>query len=189
MKTRNDQLRERRRHMDQRGFTLVEVLLAIAVLLIGVVAVAQLVPASVGANSSSRNDSSALVFAQRQMDMFLRQSLNMSVSPPNFTETLDLQTFTCYLGDPTQPNQVVGSPVITVDEQVLIDFAQATVPNYSFAYQDSNDPAGVKYDARWAVVTTTNNGMVSSKRFILGVRKLGGNGIYRPATLDTLIER
>jgi hypothetical protein len=138
----------------------------------------------------NRNDSSALVFAQRQMDLFLRQPLNLSMSPPNFTETLDSQTFTCYLGDPTRPNQVVGSPLITVYNQEMIDFSQSMVPNYSLIYQDPNDPSGAVYDARWAVVTTTaSSGAVSSKRFILSVRKKNGNGIYKPATLDTMIER
>ena len=51
----------------QRGFTLTEVLIAIVILLVGIVAVAQLVPASIGSNSANRNDSSALVFAQRQI--------------------------------------------------------------------------------------------------------------------------
>lgn len=171
------------------GFTLIEVLLAIVVLLIGVIAVAQLVPASIGSNATNRNDSSALVFAQRQMELFLSQPLNMSATPPTFTETIDGQTFTCNLGDPTQPNQVVGSPYVVWNNQVVINFSVAPVAGYSFSYQDPNDPFGVFYDVRWAVVTTTNNGMVSSKRFILGARKQGGNGIYRPVTLDSILER
>ena len=171
------------------GFTLIEVLLAIVVLLVGVIAVAQLVPASIGSNATNRNDSSALVFAQRQMDLFLSQPLNMSATPPSFTETIDGQTFPCNLGDPTQPNQVVGSPYVIWNNQVVINFSVAPVAGYSFSYQDPNDPYGVFYDVRWAVVTSTNNGMVSSKRFILGARKQGGNGIYRPVTLDSMLER
>ncbi|MGB7028961.1 MAG: prepilin-type N-terminal cleavage/methylation domain-containing protein, partial [Candidatus Acidiferrum sp.] len=68
----------------QLGFTFVEVLMAIVILLVGIVAVAQLVPASISSNSTNRNDSSALVFAQREMDQFLRQPLNMSLIPPAF---------------------------------------------------------------------------------------------------------
>lgn len=179
------------RSKNQGGFTLVEVLLAIVVLLVGVVAVAQLVPASIGSNSTNRNDSSALVFAQRQMDLFLTQPLNMSVSPPAFTETLDAQTFTCNLGDPAQPNAVLpnSSYVAVLNNQVIVDFQQPPVTGYSFTYQDPNDPFGVVYDVRWAVITTTNAGLVSAKRFILGVRKKGGNGIYRPVNLDTMLER
>jgi prepilin-type N-terminal cleavage/methylation domain-containing protein len=191
MQTPRDQRTGSKVWTNQRGFTLTEVLIAIVILLVGIVAVAQLVPASIGSNSANRNDSSALVFAQRQMDRFLSQPLNMPISPPAFTETLDSQTFTCYLGDPTQPsNSRVGSPVATFYNQLVIDFSQSPVANYSFTYHDPNDPFGLVYDVRWAVYTTTNaGGLVTSKRFVLGARKLSGNGIYNPVTLDTILSK
>jgi prepilin-type N-terminal cleavage/methylation domain-containing protein len=187
MMNRHDVKTEAKRRIRQRGFTLVEVLMAIVVLLVGIIAVAQLVPASISSNSANRNDSSALVFAQRVMDQFLGQPLNMSLSPPSFLDTIDSQTFSCNLGDPTQPNVVVGSPVVVFYNQLVIDFTVAPVTGYSFSYQDPNDPQGVFYDVRWAVITTTNNGMVVSKRFILGARRSGGNGVFRPVTLDTIL--
>jgi hypothetical protein len=161
--------------------------MAIVILLVGIVAVAQLVPASIGSNSVNRNDSSALVFAQRQMDQFLSQPLINST----YSETIDGQTFLCNLGDPTQTsNTVVGSPVTVFYNQLVINFASSPVANYSFTYQDPNDPFGLVYDVRWAVVTTKNaNSMVIAKRFILGTRKKGGNGIYNPVTLDTILEK
>jgi prepilin-type N-terminal cleavage/methylation domain-containing protein len=186
MKIPHDRNKRTSARRNQRGFTLTEVLIAIVILLVGIVAVAQLVPASIGSNSANRNDSSALVFAQREMDQFLGQPLNMSISPPAFT---DAEGFNCYLGDPTQPNVVVGSPVVVFYNQVVIDFGQSAVANYSFTYQDPNDPFGLVYDVRWAVIATTRNGLVTSKRFILGVRKTGGNGIYRPITLDTILAK
>jgi prepilin-type N-terminal cleavage/methylation domain-containing protein len=170
---------------NQRGFTLTEVLIAIVILLVGIVAVAQLVPASIGSNSANRNDSSALVFAQRQMDQFLSQPLNNT----SLSETIDAQTFICDLGDTTQPNVVVGSPVAVFYNQLVIDFSQSPVTNYSFTYQDPNDPFGLVYDIRWAVITTTKNGLATSKRFVLGARKTGGNGIYKPITLDTILAK
>jgi prepilin-type N-terminal cleavage/methylation domain-containing protein len=173
-----------RARRNQRGFTLVEVLMAIVILLVGIIAVAQLVPASIGSNSVNRNDSSALVFAQRQMDQFLSQPLINST----YSETIDTQTFLCNLGDPTQPNTVVGNPVAVFNNQLVINFAALPVTNYSFTHQDSNDPFGLVYDVRWAVITTTNaSGIPTSKRFILGTRKVGGNGIYNPVTLDTIL--
>ena len=171
----------------QSGFTLVEVFMAIVILLIGIVAVAQLVPASINSNSTNRNDSSALVFAQRELEQFLDQPLNMTISPPSFIDALGNS---CNLGNPAEPNVVVGSPYVVNYDQILIDFSAPAPPlGYGFTYQDPNDPAGISYDVRWAVITVTNNGMVSSKRFILGARRTGGNGIYRPVTLDTTLER
>lgn len=166
---------------NQRGFTLTEVLIAILILLVGIVAVAQLVPASIGSNSANRNDSSALVFAQREMYQFLGQALSA-------TSFIDEEGFTCDLGNPAVATPV-GSPVAVFYNQLVIDFSASPVSNYSFTYQDPNDPFGLVYDVRWAVVTTANGGMVSSKRFILGARKKGGNGIYNPVTLDTMLYR
>jgi len=186
MKRLHDRRKSKATRRNQRGFTLTEVLIAIVILLVGIVAVAQLVPASIGSNSANRNDSSALVFAQRQMDQFLNQPLNNTA----WIETIDSQTFTCNLGDPTQPNVVVGSPYATFYNQLVIDFSQpasATPTGYYFAYHDPNDPGEVVYDVRWAVITTVNSGAVVSKRFILGARKKGGNGIYNPVTLDTIV--
>lgn len=184
MKNPHDRKASTRAWGNERGFTLTEVLIAIVILLVGIVAVAQLVPVSIGSNSANRNDSSALVFAQRQMDRFLSQPL----SNTSFSETIDSQTFPCNLGDPTQPNVVVGSPVAVFYNQLVIDFSASQVANYNFTYQDPNDPFGLVYDVRWAVITTTNaNGIATSKRFIVGTRKQGGNGIYRPVTLDTIL--
>jgi prepilin-type N-terminal cleavage/methylation domain-containing protein len=184
MKNPHPRRKSNRACRKQCGFTLTEVLIAIVILLVGIVAVAQLVPASIGSNSANRNDSSALVFAQRQMDLFLSQPLINT----SYIETIDTQTFTCNLGDATQPNVVVGSPVATFYNQLVIDFSAAPVANYSFTYQDPNDPFGLIYDVRWAVVTTPNaGGIPTSKRFILGTRKRGGNGIYNPVTLDTML--
>jgi prepilin-type N-terminal cleavage/methylation domain-containing protein len=193
MKNPHDRKSGTRAWRNERGFTLTEVLIAIVILLVGIVAVAQLVPASIGSNSANRNDSSALVFAQRQMDLFLSQPLINT----SYVETIadgrfvNPQTLTLYLGDPTQPsNTVVGSPVTVFYNQLVINFAASPVTNYSFTYQDPNDPFGLVYDVRWAVLTTKNaNGIVTAKRFILGTRKIGGNGIYNPVTLDTILSK
>jgi type II secretory pathway pseudopilin PulG len=171
------------RRKAQGGFTFVEVLMAIVVLLLGIVAEAQLVPASIGSNSVNRNDSSALEFAQREMDQFLTQPLNQTTFYDQLTST------NCSLGNPAQPNISVGSPTVVLNNQVIIDFSASTTTGYFLTYQDPNDPSDVTYDVRWAVVTATNNGSVVWKRFIMGARKRGGNGIYQPVTIDTMQEK
>ena len=167
----------------QRGFSILEMMFATVILLVGLVAIAQLVPASILLNHQNRLDSSALVFAQRELDQFLDRPLSSSL----FTDTLGNP---CNLGTPAPANQVQGSPVVVFNNQALIDFSNPNgIANWSFTYQDPNDPSGTTYDIRWAVIVTANNGPPSAKRFILGVRQVGGSGYFQPITLDTMVAR
>jgi prepilin-type N-terminal cleavage/methylation domain-containing protein len=166
----------------QKGFSVLEMMIATVILLVGLVAIAQLVPASILLNYRNRTDSSALVFAQRELDQFLDQPL----SAASFT---DAQGKTCNLGNPAAPNTIVGSPVVVINNQALIDFTVAPVANYSFTYQDPTDTSGTMYDLRWAVIITGNGTNVFAKRFILGVRQQGGSGYFQPVSLDTMVEK
>lgn len=168
-------------------------LFATVILLVGLVAVAQLVPASILMNYHNRTDSAALVFAQRQLDILLDQPLNPTGSCLNCF--LDSQGNTYQLGDPTKPNLVQGSNVITIRGYTVINFGSACpagaypTNGYCFTYQDPTDPNGTTYDVRWAVIITGNGATASSKRFILGVRQLSGSGFSLPVTLDTMVSR
>jgi len=172
------------RRRSEAGFSLLEMMLATVILLVGFVAIAQLVPATILLNFRNRTDSSALVFAQRELDQFLDQPLFL-------TSFADAIGNTCALGNATPVNTVQGSSLAVVNNQVVIDFTGTLVPNYSFAipYQDPSDPSGTAYDVRWAVIVTGNGSTVSSKRFILGIRQQGGNGYFQPITLDTTVEK
>jgi prepilin-type N-terminal cleavage/methylation domain-containing protein len=173
--------RNRRRY--ERGFSLLEMLLATIILLVGLLAIAQLVPATILLNFRNRTDSSALVFAQRELDQFLDQPLSASF----FTDVLGNS---CSLGNPATTNLVVpAGSVVVLNNQVLINFSAAPVANYSFTYEDPTDPSRTTYDVRWAVIITGNGSTVSSKRFILGVRQQGGSGYFQPITLDTTVEK
>ena len=172
------------RRRSEAGFSLLEMMLATVILLVGLVAIAQLVPATILLNFRNRTDSAALVFAQRELDQFLDQPLFLT----SFTDAIGN---TCALGNATPVNTVQGSSLAVVNNQVVIDFTGTLVPNYSFAipYQDPSDPSGTAYDVRWAVIVTGNGSTVSSKRFILGIRQQGGNGYFQPITLDTTVEK
>jgi prepilin-type N-terminal cleavage/methylation domain-containing protein len=166
----------------QPGFTLIELLVAMLVLMIGLVAVAQLVPMSVRLNSGNRDDSTAMAFAQRELDAMIEQPM----IAPTFT---DPNGFLCNLGDPTQPKVLVGSPVLMINNRPQINFAVAQVPGYSFLYRDPNDPYFIWYDVRWAVITYTNAGNPTAKRFILGALRRTNNATFLPLTLDTMVEK
>jgi prepilin-type N-terminal cleavage/methylation domain-containing protein len=179
------------RSAGERGFTLVEMLMATVIVLVGLVAVAQLVPTSVMINANNRNDGTALVFGQRQMEA-------MRAQPLTATTFSDLQGVycplgqTCQLGDPTQAGLVVGNSVIpNTANLAMIDFTATPVTGYSFMYTDPNDPFGATYDVRWAVITIVNpsNNAVTGKRIILGVFRRGMQAPTLPITLDTMVER
>ncbi len=74
------------------GFSILEMMFATVILLVGLIAIAQLVPASILLNYRNRTDSTALVFAQRQLDQMLDQPLSAS----SFTDALGN---TCQLGN------------------------------------------------------------------------------------------
>jgi prepilin-type N-terminal cleavage/methylation domain-containing protein len=174
-----------RRHGGQTGFSLLEMMLATVILLVGLVAVAQLVPISVMLNYRNRMDSSAVVFGERLLDQFLDQPLSATL----FTDTGPNNPpceFGCAHGDPTQPNQPVGSPFVNGQ----LNWAAGTLPNYSLTFP----PGAPEYDVRWAVITMGNGTTASAKRFILGVRAggngaAGGSAYFLPVTLDATVSR
>jgi prepilin-type N-terminal cleavage/methylation domain-containing protein len=166
----------------QSGFTLIELMVAIVVLLVGVIAVAQLVPAASFLNARNRADSSSMVYAQREMDQFVDQPLNVF----SFT---DQQGNVCNLGSSASYNTVVGNPVTTLAGHAAIDFSGAQVAGYGYFYADPEDTSGTSYDVRWAVISTGISGGVSSRRILLGVRKRGGDNPLMPVTLDTTVEK
>jgi prepilin-type N-terminal cleavage/methylation domain-containing protein len=174
----------------QDGFSILEMLLATVILLVGLVAIAQLVPASILMNYRNRTDSSALVFAQRELDQMLAQPLSQN-------SFVDILGNTCQLGDPTNPNAAQGpySSILTLNNQTLINFSSGPTPSaaptsgYGFTYQDPTDPSGTTYDVRWTVIVTGNGTTASSKRFILGVRQVGGSGYFQPITLDAMVSK
>src|SRR5712692_8998911 len=120
---------------EQRGFSILEMMLATIILLVGLVAIAQLVPVSILLNYRNRVDSSALVFAQRQLDMMLDQPLvKNSFTDPNGVYC-PVATV-CNLGNAAALNQVQGSSVVVFNNQVVIDFGatQDPLPGYGFYY-------------------------------------------------------
>jgi len=167
------------RYSHQAGFSILEMMLATVILLVGLVAIAQLVPASIFLNGQNRTNSSALVFAQRELDQMVDQPLTVN----SFTDALGN---TCQLGNPAVTNTIQGTNVLVFNNQATIDFT-SSVPGYNFIFQDPNDPSNTTYDVRWAVIITGNGSTASTRRFILGIRHASGSGYFQPITLDTMV--
>jgi Tfp pilus assembly protein PilV len=166
-------------------------LIAMVVVIFGLVAVAQLVPASVMMNSNNRNDGTALAFAQREIDVLRAQPLSAS----SFADTNGVScplSQTCQLGDPTQPWVNVGCPIVQFNNAWVINFSTAcSSSGYYFTYTDPNDPSDASYDVRWNVVTGVNpsTSVITSRRFILGVFRRGMSTPSMPVTLDVQVQK
>lgn len=172
----------------QTGMTLIEVMIAIAVLAVACVGIAQLVPLAINMNSHNRRDTTSLVIAQREMDAMIDQPIaNTTFTDPNGLVCPTASV--CNLGNAANPLALVGSPVILFNNTPMIDFSQAKVAGYSFNYTDPNDPAGVFYDIRWAVITFASGAKPTGRRIIVGVRRVGGNTPLLPITLDSMGEK
>ncbi|HKM67564.1 MAG TPA: prepilin-type N-terminal cleavage/methylation domain-containing protein [Candidatus Acidoferrum sp.] len=169
----------------EQGFTLTEMLIATVIVVVGLVAVAQLVPTSMMMNANNRSDGSALVLAQKQMEALRAVPLTATTFTDPLGTTCPLST-TCSIGDPSQPGLVVGSPLF--NNLPIIDYSQPIVAGYGFTYTDPNDPTGAVNDVRWAVVTVTN-GTVTGKRIIVGAFRRGMKSPSFPISLDTMVSK
>ncbi len=176
----NGRLRSRESKIE-RGMSLLEVLVAAALLMFGAVAAMQVVPVAIQSNLNSRFESTAVVQAQQELDQMISQ-------PMTVNSFVDDEGNTVNLGDPTQPNTIVGNPVKLVggaQQTLQIDFSAAAVSGYSLTRGQPNDPMKPQYDIRWAVVTTVDAGAAAiGRRYIVGVWKTNARQYSPPVTLD-----
>lgn len=170
----------KRSRKPERGFTFIELAIAIVVLLFGVVAVAELVPRAIRNNAGNRQDTVATIIAQRELEQMTLQPL----TSPAF---LDQDGNAMNLGDLTSSGTVAGSPLIS--GTAAIDFTAAKSTGYSLTYTDPNDSQSATYDVRWAVITTLNGARPTAKRFIVGAWKQPQDTYVQPVNLDTTIEK
>jgi len=182
-KTRMQTIRGRFPAASRRGFTLIELAIATVVLLVGILAVMQLVPAAMRSNRNSRFDTTAIVIAQREFDQMMNQPLAS-------TQFVDADGRTISLGAASSPTPVVyGGPVTTAGPWTRIDFTAPAVAGYNYLYTDPKNPTGPVYEVRWVVVAQAVGTAPASKRFILSVWKRDPTQVTLPVTLDAWMKR
>ena len=167
---------------EPNGFSVLEMILASAILMIGVISVVQLVPASLNSSVGNRLDTVATVVAQRELDQMLSQPLNVNTFVDNDRQTVRL-------GGAGAP----GAPVAMNGGYATIQFAASLPPTGFYkSYTDPNDPIGPKFDLRWAVFPQVSNGVVVGRRIIIGCRRTndGGNQqLLLPVILDSSVQK
>jgi len=154
---------QRERQMKQwnrstRGFSLLEAIVAIAVLSIGVLSLARLVPFATRTDYGARTDSTATFIAMRQLEQMLAQPWNVT----SFTDAADDASTTatvnmaCNCGGGPCTGGNAGAPFVTGAE--VINFNAGPVTGYRRLYTINNSAAAgtVKvnqgvYDVRWHI--------------------------------------
>jgi prepilin-type N-terminal cleavage/methylation domain len=165
----------------QRGFTFIELAIAVVILLFGIVAVLQLVPAALTSNNANRQDTMSVVIGQRLLEQMMLQQL----SSTSFTNS---DGTTINLGSVTTNGTVVGSPLVSGTSN--INFSASKVTGYNLSYTDPNDSQSATYDVRWAVITAVASGSTpTAKRFIVGVWKKNQGVFNQPVYLDTTVQK
>jgi Prokaryotic N-terminal methylation motif len=169
----------------QDGFSVLEMIVASAILMVGIVSVVQLVPASLKNSVGNRMDTMATVIAQRELDQMLSQPLSVNSFPD------DTYGWPISLGGTGSP----GAAVVMSGQSAIIDFSASTPPAgfYIPSYVDPHDSTGASFELRWAVFPQVNNvGTVVSKRIIIGCRRnqnVVGGQLFLPVTLDSSVQK
>lgn len=180
------------------GFTLIELMIAIAILMVGIVPVAQLISGAMEQNFRNRYDSTALMLAQRQLEQMMAQDMTAGNPAANanyfFNTTLPNGTAVAInlgVNSPPGPSTAGAAVVTDTANNLFINWTQAAgaVPvNYRNQWISTE---GYLYETRWNVVTyfQTIGGINQpvGKRIILSTRG-GPQGMAQvPTTLVTSV--
>lgn len=165
----------------QSGFSILEMILASSILMVGIISVVQLVPASLMSSVGNRLDTMATVVCQRELDQMLSQPLNVDTFQDKDGQSISL-------GGAGAP----GAPVLMRGDFAVIHFAAFLPPPgfYTF-YTDPNDSSS-SFELRWAVFPQTSNGVVVGKRIIIGCRRANSGGntqLLLPVSLDSSVQK
>ena len=167
---------------EQNGFSILEMILATAILMVGIVSVVQLVPASLKSSVGNRLDTMATVVCQRELDQMLSQPLSAS-SFQDQGQTISLAG----AGSP-------GASVLMSGQSVVVDFSPGATPPAGFSatmLADPNNLNSPSFELRWAVFPLTN-GAVAGRRIVIGCRRANSGGdqqLLLPVTLDSSVQK
>jgi len=172
-----------RHRRKQSGFSVLEMILASAILMVGIVSVVQLVPASLNSSVGNRLDTMATVVCQRELDQMLSQPLSVN----SFQD----EGQTISLGGAGSP----GASVLMSGQSVVIDFSLGATPPAGFSgtmLADPNVPTSPSFELRWAVFPQLSNGAVVGRRIVIGCRRANSGGnqqLLLPVTLDSSVQK
>jgi prepilin-type N-terminal cleavage/methylation domain-containing protein len=129
---------------DERGLTLIELMIALVVLMVGVVGSMYLIGLSIGGNGRSRQQSNSTAIAQMMVEKI--SSVKASTSPS--------LTITDCAGNGFTVSTAVGGSALT--SSGVVDFTQSAVNNYQILFTDcATGGMQFTYDVRWNITQPT----------------------------------
>jgi len=174
MELKQEMHRNRKSH--QRGMTLIELMIAMVVLMVGVVGSMALIAYAIGGNGRSKQQSNAVVVAQMLTEKISSQKATLSNN----------LTVTDCTGNSSTVFTVAGGPALNSAGEE--DFTQAAVTGYQMYFTDCGTSGRqMVYDVRWTITqptTYTKLLVVSAK-----MNKAGTDSkmFSLPVTIRTLI--
>jgi prepilin-type N-terminal cleavage/methylation domain-containing protein len=167
------------------GFTLVEMMMAALILLVGLLAGMALIITAMANNNRSKNDSSATVLSQMTIETIAAVPANattsMTVVDCNPTSSSASHTI-----NTTGSSSGSGAPLTGG----VIDFTQSTVNGYSMTYygcQASTGDRQLTYDVRWNIKTLSPDAkLVTVAAMPIGVSS-HANFFAVPVTLKMIV--
>ena len=174
---------------------MIELVVSIVVLLVGVVAVAQLVPWAIDLDLRNRSNSASLVIAERELEQMVRQSLEVRANTTqpdyNFTDTDGTVVRVGALPSPASAGVNAAPPSPTQSgcpvTGGMIDFTQ---PCTAAGYSKTVAVAVITYEVRWNVVTVYGNDKGTmrpvNKRITIAARSSEARPLP-PASLSVLV--
>jgi prepilin-type N-terminal cleavage/methylation domain-containing protein len=169
----------------QAGFTLIEMVMAAAILLVGLTAGIALIITAMANDNRSKNDTSATVLAQLTIETIAAVPANattsMTIIDCNPTTSSASHTIST-----TGSSTGAGAPLTTG----IIDFSQSAVSGYSMTYygcQASTGDRQTTYDVRWNIKTLTANTKLVTVAAKPIVGSTNANFISVPVSLKMIV--
>jgi prepilin-type N-terminal cleavage/methylation domain-containing protein len=170
----------------EAGFSLVEMLIAAVVLLVGLTAGMLLILTAMANNNRSKMDSTATILSQMTIEMIAavpaNATTNMTVVDCN--PTSGSASHTVYT---TGSSGGAGAPLTSGGS---IDFTQATVTGYSMTYygcQASTGDRQALYDVRWNIKTLSVNAKLVTVAAVQTGTNTHANFLAVPVSLKMIV--
>ena len=131
-----------------RGFSLIELMIAMAVLAVGLLGGIVVIAMSTANNGKSKLNTTAVTLAESTMETILAIPKTATATQTQLTDCAG-NTFTI---ETAQTAAGVGTALITNGAFAgSVDYSQPPVANYSMLYVMCSTGAGMVYDIRWRI--------------------------------------